>query len=339
MVELAQAAKAAQKGLWITETGWPVEGEYSVSPAEQANLLKQVVQYARNNQAELDLKGLFWYNLRDIPESGAWADYCGLRNHEGDYRPSWVEFQNLTGAAAWPAPTVETKPATEVAEESVRLNASVNPNSRATTYQFEYGSTTSYGITVPSAGANAGEGMLAGSVSTAVGGLVAHRQYHYRVVAKNAAGTSYGQDHTFTTGLEWNLRNSNAAGSADVKLWFGLPGETRVTGDWDGNGTTTVGLYDQSTGVWRLRNANSPGAAEIEFQYGGPGLAPVTGDWDGDGTTTIGVYNQSTGAWALRNSNGAGSPNMEAQYGGPQWDPVTGDWDGDGNTTRGGVIH
>src|SRR4029077_15125901 len=81
-------------------------------------------------------------------------------------------------------------------------------------------------------------------------------QYHYRLVATNAGGASYGADHIFTTGVRWLIRNSNAGGNPDVGLWFGLPGERYVSGDWDGNGTVTPGSFNTTTGVWKLRNSN-----------------------------------------------------------------------------------
>ncbi|HXS47176.1 MAG TPA: hypothetical protein VN756_06910, partial [Solirubrobacterales bacterium] len=63
-----------------------------------------------------------------------------------------------------------------------------------------------------------------------------------------------------------------------------------VTGDWDANGTTTIGVYDPASGIWRLRNSNSGGGVDGEFQYGGSVWATaITGDWDGNGIDTVGV--------------------------------------------------
>lgn len=47
------------------------------------------------------------------------------------------------------APAVETEAATEVKSTSATLNATINPNSQATEYHFEYGTSTSYGTSVP----------------------------------------------------------------------------------------------------------------------------------------------------------------------------------------------
>ena len=66
----------------------------------------------------------------------------------------------------------------------------------------------------------------------------------------------------------------------------------RVAGDYDGNGTDTVGLFDQSTSNFYLRNSNSSGVADVSFHYGtvGWGAKPVIGDWNGVPTPVNDTY-------------------------------------------------
>lgn len=104
------------------------------------------------------------------------------------------------------------------------------------------------------------------------------------------------------------------------------PFEPRVVGDWDGNGTDTVGVY--SGGSWSLRNSNSSGPPSQLISYGYPGALPVVGDWDGDGRDGFGVYDN--GWWLLRNTPSAGPPEIVVSYGYGGVTPVTGDWNGDG---------
>src|SRR5262249_26130376 len=59
-----------------------------------------------------------------------------------------------------------------------------------------------------------------------------------------------------------------------------------VVGDWDGNGTDTVGAFDpvgqfgKPPATWYLRNSNTPGAPDIApFAYGAGGWAPHAGIW------------------------------------------------------------
>jgi hypothetical protein len=134
----------------------------------------------------------------------------------------------------------------------------------------------------------------------------------------------------------WYLRNSNTAGAPGAGTFqYGGVGWLPVTGDWNGDGVTTVGVVDPNA-VWYLRNENSAGAPDVApFPYGLPGWVPVTGDWSGSGRTGIGMFDPGTGTWYLHNSDSPGSPDFVFQYGAPGWIPVVGDWDGNGTTTVG----
>jgi RHS repeat-associated protein len=96
-------------------------------------------------------------------------------------------------------PSATTEAATGVKETEATLKASVNPNGNATTYQFEYGATTSYGTKVPISPESAGSGSSAVALSKAISGLKEGTAYHYRVIATNAAGTVAGSDKSLTT--------------------------------------------------------------------------------------------------------------------------------------------
>jgi hypothetical protein len=93
-----------------------------------------------------------------------------------------------------PGPTVTTKAATSITATGARLNGTVNPNGLATTYYFDYGTSTTYGSKTPAASAGSGKANV--SVSAAVSGLGAG-VYHFRLVASSSAGTTYGSDLTF----------------------------------------------------------------------------------------------------------------------------------------------
>ena len=133
----------------------------------------------------------------------------------------------------------------------------------------------------------------------------------------------------------WYLRNVNSAGSSIGSFGYGSPGDIPVAGDWNGDGTTTVGVFRPSTATWYLSGANANGALTGGFTFGSPGDIPVAGDWNGDGTTTIGVFRPSTATWYLRNANSAGTSIGGFRFGNPGDQPVAGDWDGNGTTTIG----
>jgi hypothetical protein len=99
--------------------------------------------------------------------------------------------------STWGPPTATTFVATSLTPRSARLRGRVTPNGLATTWYFEYGTSTSYGTTTRVG--NAGKGVTPRSVSFAITGLRAATAYHYRLVARNVSGTSRGADLTLTT--------------------------------------------------------------------------------------------------------------------------------------------
>ena len=133
----------------------------------------------------------------------------------------------------------------------------------------------------------------------------------------------------------WYLRNSNSGGSHDSSRQFGAVGDVPVAGDWDGNGTETVGVFRPSEGKFYLSNSSTSQAADIVTSFGVNGDIPVVGDWDFEGTTTIGVFRPSTGTFYLSNSNTTGAADYVFQYGATGDVPVAGDWNGDGFVTVG----
>jgi hypothetical protein len=99
------------------------------------------------------------------------------------------------------APTVVTGAASAVTQTAATLNASVNPNGiEVGECKFEYGTTTSYGSSAPCTPA-LGSGTSAVAVSAAVESLGENTTYHFRIIATNAGGTSFGADQAFATPL------------------------------------------------------------------------------------------------------------------------------------------
>jgi hypothetical protein len=80
---------------------------------------------------------------------------------------------------------------------SARVHGSVSPNGLATTWYFEYGTSSGYGAKTPTR--SAGRGTRPVRVSFGLTRLRAATTYHYRLVARNSSGTRRGADLTFTT--------------------------------------------------------------------------------------------------------------------------------------------
>jgi hypothetical protein len=80
---------------------------------------------------------------------------------------------------------------------SAILFGTVDARGQETNYVFQYGTTRKYGLQTPLSAA--GNGTITIRVSQSVGGLQPLTTYHYRIVASSAAGTTQGNDRTFTT--------------------------------------------------------------------------------------------------------------------------------------------
>jgi hypothetical protein len=97
-------------------------------------------------------------------------------------------------------PDAVTGAATDVEPTSAFLNGQINPFGAQSSYHFEYGPTTAYGMRVP-AGADgvSGNGRAPRPAARAVTGLAPGTVYHFRIVGTNASGSRHGDDATFTT--------------------------------------------------------------------------------------------------------------------------------------------
>lgn len=102
-------------------------------------------------------------------------------------------------AQAATAPVATTGGAANIAQQTARLTASVDPNAAATTVQFQYGTTSAYGAVTPEQVVT-GDGKKA--VTADISGLAPATTYHYRLIARNAKGLSKGADRGFKTKVQ-----------------------------------------------------------------------------------------------------------------------------------------
>jgi hypothetical protein len=167
------------------------------------------------------------------------------------------------------------------------------------------------------------------TVSAAAGGVATRPAVSRVFVDRTAppAGTSTGG---FSKGV-WRVSNVNAeqlSRSARVftSYRFGRAGDLPVVGDWDGDGTQTVGVVrpSKAAGTNRILLRNSRGPA-LSFTYGRYGDRILVGDWNGNGTWTPGVLRGGT-RWYLKNSF-TGSTAMVGLAKQTPGTPVVGDWD------------
>ncbi len=140
------------------------------------------------------------------------------------------------------------------------------------------------------------------------------------------------EDGTWTLGFSLG----NESTTETVTFQFGQAGDIPVMGDWNGDGTHTVGVV-RGGNRWFLRNENTAGAPHHEFVFGQPGDIPVVGDWNGDGIYGIGVRQANSERWLLRETPTPGAPERDFPFGRVGDIPITGDWTNRGRTGIGVV--
>lgn len=119
-------------------------------------------------------------------------------------------------------------------------------------------------------------------------------------------------------------RNGGRLGAAAYNYSLGNPGDTPFAGDFNGDGTTTVGLHRESTGFVYLSNTNTEAAADVEFRLSDPGDRIVAGDWTGDGIDSLGVFRPSDQSVSLLYTNSNGVADENYTWGGSSFVPVAG---------------
>lgn len=138
----------------------------------------------------------------------------------------------------------------------------------------------------------------------------------------------------------WYLRASTLPGRVSVTSFhYGQAGDIPVMGDWNGDGSKTVGVLRGR--VWYIRNSNSAGPSSRVFSFGRPGDVPVVGDWDGNGTDTPAVVRCATPGctrrtWYARNTLATGAATSVLDFG-RAGTAIVADWDNIGGDTPGVV--
>jgi hypothetical protein len=130
-------------------------------------------------------------NLADLKPGATYHYRVVATNGTGTSRGSDAVFTTLT------PPGATTGAATAIGTTTATLNGTVDPNSRETTFYFEYGTSTSYGT--KTAAKSAGSGASPQNEAVAISKLQVGKTYHFRIVATSDAGTTTGADATFTT--------------------------------------------------------------------------------------------------------------------------------------------
>ncbi len=120
----------------------------------------------------------------------------------------------------------------------------------------------------------------------------------------------------------------------DHVFHYGVAGDRAVTGDWNGDGIATIGVFRGGTWYLDLDGDGWLSDRDAVVSFGSGGL-PVVGDWNGDGIDDLGVF--ADGVWTI-DSNG--NRELDAvdrvfEMGSAGDQPIAGDWNGDGTDEPG----
>lgn len=134
-------------------------------------------------------------------------------------------------------PLVETRPAEEIGYTGAALAAAINSKGTATTFYFEYGKTDAYGLRTAE---RSTEGSGGEERYATVADLEPDATYHFRIVATNSYGTSYGADQEFST-----LQEPLVETEAPIAVGYN---DATLSGAIDPHGTETSYYFEYGTG-------------------------------------------------------------------------------------------
>jgi phosphodiesterase/alkaline phosphatase D-like protein len=165
-------------------------------------------------------------------------------NVNGQYISAAGQFSTAVAA-----PTAATQAAGGIGALGATVAGTLNPGGGATTFHFEYGTTTAYGQSTAATGAGNGTDPVA--VGAALSGLDPATEYHYRLVVENSAGTARGVDTVFTTAVALPDVSTGAAtgitvDSAQVAATVN-PGGAATTYEFEYGRTTAYGQTTAAT--------------------------------------------------------------------------------------------
>jgi len=158
---------------------------------------------------------------------------------------------------------------------------------------------------------------------------------------KSEIGVYRPSTHTFY--LDYNGNGVWDGAVTDRAYNFGTTGDIPVSGDWNNDGKSEIGVFRPSTHTFYLDyNGNGvwDGAVtDRAYNFGTTGDIPVSGDWNNNGKSEIGVYRPLAHTFYLDyNGNGVwdGAVTDRAYNFGTTGDiPVSGDWNNDGKSEIG----
>jgi hypothetical protein len=204
------------KSRWLGSVAMNVNGDMDLAYTVSSGSMYPSIYFTGRKAADpintmTVTEGIIQTGTASMTGATRWGDYAAMNVDPSDNATFWTTNEYIgTYGGTWPwstkiascrwtnQPTVATLDATSITMTTATLNGTVNPIGLATTYHFEWGTTGSYGNNTTTTSAGSGTATL--SESANITGLTAGITYHFRIVAGNSDGTSYGNDLTFVPG-------------------------------------------------------------------------------------------------------------------------------------------
>jgi hypothetical protein len=211
-----------------------------------------------------------------------YGDYTGIDATSGAAFPVWSDnssgshdgeaFAFARSAASGGLPTPVTGAASAILQSAATLNGTVNPHGQASTYSFEWGTTTVYGQ--QTADQSAGSATSPQPATASLDSLTPGTKYHYRLLATDGSGASASEDRSFTTAAAQKPSVTTSAASSVTGTGATLNGSVNPNGD----STTYHFEYGTTTAYGTSTAATGAGSGTSAVGVSAPigGLSPAT---------------------------------------------------------------
>ena len=257
--------------------GYPGIGGAGVDPTNGNVLIDEGGYNAETGEGgvrEFDSSGNYLETLKYTKEATTfYSEAAPAVNSNGYvYVPTYGNVNIFSPAAAVPNVTYQAISGSTTSSGTMNATIELNGGGNVTECKFEYGTTAAYGAgTIPCSPTTPFSASKA--VSAELSGLTTGTTYHYRVVAKDANGTKYGEDQTYTPQYVLGLRTDAATGVTES-------GAT-LNGSFYGNGEVTHYHFEwgrtQAYGNATTASATSPAPGSKEpVSFPQTGLAPFS---------------------------------------------------------------
>ncbi|MGO9961445.1 MAG: hypothetical protein ACLP50_36640 [Solirubrobacteraceae bacterium] len=229
---------------------------YALTQAQSANPAPP--EWAYTNAAEL--------NDPSSGQNGACGNYICQAGpgYDGPTGNGSISGDVVAGAPGIGGPGTYGTYSVTTTSSGTEVSAGIYPNGLVTSVFIQYGTTNAYGQ--QSTAVDAGSSSSPQLAQLTISGLTPGNSYHYRLVAQNAEGTTYGYDFTLTAGQSAPVNQTRPSVSGTAQEGSVL---SASAGSWTGVGNVYSYEWQRSTDsgqTWApiaTGSSYTPGAGDL----------------------------------------------------------------------------